>query len=120
MYLTYYEYLNMGGDTSLTHSGFDRIEREAEYIIKSQAGGRTGERIAALPVLPQSVKDCMFSLVELCAKNTPCTRQTVSESMGAVSKSYKTASDTELSERKTDIVETFLLYTGLLYRGAEM
>ena len=45
MYLSYNEYLQMGG--TLDSTAFPAAERKAERCINSQAGGKAGEKAGA-------------------------------------------------------------------------
>ena len=125
MYLTYAEYVEMGG--TLQNTAFSVAERKAEYMINSQSGGRTGERIKLLEAVPQEVKDCVFDIVSLSEAYTSGGRQIASESQsqGGTSESYSyvTKSAEEIQSEKQSIIEMYLsgvMYKGvsLLYRGA--
>ena len=98
MYLGHDEYEAMGG--TLDSSAFFIYSRRAEYMIRSQAGGQTGERID---------------------------KQVASESQsqGGTSESYSyvTKTDAEISERCGEIMGQYFYGGGLghlLYRGACM
>ena len=54
MYLDYQTYKNMGG--TLDNSAFNTAERKAEYLVNSQAGGKTGERLSEFETLPQRLR----------------------------------------------------------------
>lgn len=124
MYLEYDEYMTMGG--TLDSSAFYVSVRRAEYLIRSQAGGLTGERIDGLPELPTAVKDCIFDLVSFLS-NYAGGKQVASESQsqGGTSESYSyiTKTDAEISERCGEIIGQYFYGGGLghlLYRGACM
>lgn len=122
-YLTYEEYTKIGG--TLDDTAFATAERKARYLINSQAGGRTGERIGKLTELPQAVKDCTFDLISLMSAYSADEKQIASESQsqGGSSESYayETKTDEEVSQTCTEIIEQYLYGGGLgylLYRGA--
>ena len=77
MYLGHDEYEAMGG--TLDSSAFFIYSRRAEYMIRSQAGGQTGERIDNLSEIPEAVKDCIFDLVSFLS-NYAGDKQVASES----------------------------------------
>lgn len=123
MYLEYDEYVNMRG--TLEQSAFIPLERKARYLINSQAGGQTGERIGKLTELPQAVKDCMFDLISFLYVNSAGEKQISSESQsqGGTSESYSyvTRTDEEITRQCSDIIEQCFYgggIGGLLYRGA--
>lgn len=121
MYLTYEEYISMGG--SLDTSAFFAAERKARYLINSQASGQTGSRIASLDELPQAVRDCVFDLIEHMSEYEGRQISSESQSQGGASESYSYVTKTHddiLSECEEIICNSF--YGGgigdLLYRGA--
>lgn len=123
MYLEYDEYVNMRG--TLEQSAFIPLERKARYLINSQAGGQTGERIGKLTELPQAVKDCMFDIISFLSVNSAGEKQISSESQsqGGASESYSyvTRTDEEITRQCSDIIERCFYgggIGGLLYRGA--
>lgn len=123
MYLEYDEYVNMRG--TLEQSAFIPLERKARYLINSQAGGQTGERIGRLTELPQVVKDCMYELISFLSVNAAEEKQISSESQsqGGASESYSyvTRTDEEIARQCSDIIEQCFYgggIGGLLYRGA--
>lgn len=63
MYLTYDEYLDMGGET-LEETAFQQLEFEA----RSQIDWWTFSRLQKEEKLPEPVKRCMFKLIELLDK----------------------------------------------------
>ena len=125
MYLTYEEYKIMGG--TLEESALLPLERKARYIINSQTGGKTGERLSAMPEIPEAVKDCMFELVNHLAVNSfdGTNVQSESQSQGGRSESvtYSHLTKEESKAEIENIIYRFLScvkYNGvsLLYRGA--
>lgn len=125
MYLTYNEYHAMGG--TLEKTAFERLCRKAEYIINSQANGRTGERISKLTEFPQAVKDCTFELITHLSCNSfdGSGIQSESQSLGGQSESVtylhltKEQSETEIN----NIIYGFLCPVkingvSILYSGA--
>lgn len=106
MYLTYMEYMEMGG--TLEEAAFNDLEFEAESIINWW----TFSRLAKEESLPEVVKKCMYKLISLIndkqkamivdAQDSEGNIQAgiASESNDGVSTSYNTLS-------ATDAVETF-------------
>ena len=88
MYLDYQTYQKMGG--TLDNSAFTSLEKRAEYIINAHAGGKTGERIGKLSVLPNEVIDCTYEIVNLLSIAPADGRVVMSESqsLGGQSESY--------------------------------
>lgn len=123
MLLEYTDYRTMGG--TLEESAFNIWEKRAEYLVRSQAGGQTGERIDKLTELPEAVKYCIFDLISFLSVNSADDRQISSESQnqGGVSESYSyvTKTDDDISKKCTGIIEQYLYGSGLsylLYKGA--
>ena len=123
MYLTYNEYLQMGG--TLDNATFNLAERKARYLINAQAGGQTGERIGKLAELPQTVKDCTFDLVSFLAVCSADKRQISSESQSqggaSESVSYVTKTDEQITAECESIIYNDFHGGGvgnLLCRGA--
>lgn len=121
MYLTYEEYMQMGG--SLDYAAFSAAERRAEYLINAQSGGQTGKRIAALQEIPQALKDCVFDVILFRESNSGKQISGESQSQGGTSESYSYATKTkdEIQEELDDLISDILSGGGfgwLLYRGA--
>lgn len=121
MYLTYLEYGERGG--TLDDTAFARYEKRASKNIDAETHGR----VSRMSEVPESVKDCVFELVEYNRK-FDITAQTVtsrSQSAGNVSESesYATRSTEEVAADITEIIWTYLSTekddkgTPLLYRG---
>ena len=110
MYLTYQTYQNMGG--TLDNSAFTALDRKAEYLINSQAGGKTGERIGKLTELPQAVIDCTFDLIQHLSANAfdGSTVASESQSLGGQSESYSYSvlSKEQADSETEDIIFTYL------------
>ena len=124
MYLDYQTYQNMGG--TLDNSAFTTAERKAEYLVNSQAGGKTGERLSEFATLPQAVKDCMFELVNHLTEYGGKMVASESQSLGGQSESvsYVTVSAQEAQESVLDIIYRYLYPVKLngvsvLYGGAK-
>ena len=124
MYLDYQTYKNMGG--TLDNSAFTTAERKAEYLVNSQAGGKTGERLSEFETLPQVVKDCVFELVNHLSNYDGKTIASESQSLGGQSESvsYVTVSAQEAQEAALDIIYMYLYPLKLngvsvLYGGAK-
>lgn len=124
MYLDYQTYKLMGG--SLDTSAFNTLNRKAEYIINSQAGGKTGERIGKLTELPQAVIDCTYDLIHHLSRHAfdGSNVQSESQSLGGQSESYtySTMSKSESDNAIDDIIYMYLYPikingVSVLYRG---
>ena len=125
MYLSFYDYTKLGG--VLEETAFNSLERQARYLVNSQANGRTGTRIAKLTEIPECVKECVFELVSFFSVHNANEKQIASESQsqgGAnESLSYVTKTDAEINEKGNEIIYTFLMGGGfgwLLYKGASL
>nr|DAM30179.1 MAG TPA: Head Tail Connector Protein [Caudoviricetes sp.] len=123
MLLRFEEYLDLGG--SLSASAFSRFEKKAEYLIRRQAAGLTGERIDKLPAPPQAVKDCIFDLIAYFSGNTAKQIASESQSQGGVSESvsYVTKTPEQIQAECENIIRDTLFGGGcgeLLYRGADV
>ena len=124
MYLDYQTYKNMGG--TLDNSAFTTAERKAEYLVNSQAGGKTGERLSEFATLPQAVKDCVFELVNHLTEYGGKMVASESQSLGGQSESvsYVTVSAQEAQEAALDIIYMYLYPlkqngVSVLYGGAK-
>ena len=108
MYLNYQTYQNMGG--TLDNSAFTTAERKAEYLVNSQAGGKTGERLSEFATIPQAVKDCVFELVTHLTEYGGKMVASESQSLGGQSESvsYVTVSAQEAQEAALDIIYMYL------------
>lgn len=122
MYLSYTEYVAMGG--TLDGSAFSAAERRAEYLINAQAGGQTRNRLSKLPEVPQAVKDCVFELAGYLSAAPLPGKQVASESQsqGGASESYSyvTMTEEELMAKYETVIEDYFRGGGignLLYRG---
>lgn len=122
-YLSYEEYLNMGG--TLDSTAFNTAERKAVYTINAQAGGRTGERISKLENIPTAIKDCVYELISYQSKFPVNDKQIASESISqggrSESLSYAVKTSSEITEETEKIIYDNLVGGGfgwLLYRGA--
>lgn len=119
-YLTYNEYITMGGQLDI--AAYTSAEREAEYLINSQSAGQTGTRIAALPSIPQPVKDCVFALIEFGSKSgAQVASESQSQGGSSESVSYVTLTAEQILVEKERIVFDTFFGGGigsLLYRGA--
>ena len=120
-YLTYEEYLQIGGICDST--AFDRNITKATAIIDTE----THKRIWNMETVPQEVKALCRDLVELYARNNTSDKVVTShsQSAGAVSESvsYATVSQEEVKEMADNLVYDYLMSvdddngTPLLYRG---
>ena len=100
----------MGG--TLDNSAFTALDRKAEYLINSQAGGKTGERIGKLTEIPQAVIDCTFDLIQHLSANAfdGSTVASESQSLGGQSESYSYSvlSKEQADSEAEDIIFTYL------------
>lgn len=108
MYLTYDEYLEMGGNTNVDETAFENLEFEA----RSQIDYWTFDRLTKEEDLPEAVKRCMYwiitkliarqELLKASLPNTSSNNTTIStggimsQSNDGVSISYNTVSATSL------------------------
>ena len=125
MYLDYQTYKNMGG--TLDNSAFTALDRKAEYLINSQAGGKTGERIGKLTEIPQAIIDCTFDLITHLSVNAfdGSTVASESQSLGGQSESYSYSvlSKEQADSEAEDIIFNYLYPVkidgvSILYGGA--
>ena len=110
----------MGGN--LEEAAFIPLAKKAEYLVKSQASGRTGDRIAKLAVLPECIKECVFALVSF-FDGSEKQISSESQSQGGQSESYSyvTKTEEELKQAGENIIIEYLYGGGfgyLLYKGA--
>lgn len=120
-YLTYEEYLQIGGICDST--AFNRNITKATAIIDTE----THKRVWNMETVPQEVKALCRDLVELYARNNTSDKVVTShsQSAGAVSESvsYATVSQGEVKEIADNLVYDYLMSvtddngTPLLYRG---
>ena len=100
----------MGG--TLDNSAFTALDRKAEYLINSQAGGKTGDRIGKLTELPQAVIDCTFDLITHLSTNAfdGSTVASESQSLGGQSESYSYSvlSKEQADSEAEDIIFNYL------------
>lgn len=127
MYLTYDEFVNMGG--TLDKAAFNQLNRKSEYLINAQGNGKTGERISLLSPLPQAVKDCTFDLIMHLSENKfdGSKIQSESQSLGGQSESfsYTTLNKSEATEETNNIIFDYLYSVkidgvSILYLGANV
>ena len=121
IYLTYQEYLNIGGICDLT--AFNRFSDRAFSIIDNA----THNRIECMEEVPQRAKALCRDLVEYLARNdtTEIAVTSRSQSAGGVSESesYVTKTEVELQADIDNMIADYLLAetddngTPLLYRG---
>lgn len=124
-YLTYDEYIAIGGTSDA--SEFARNASEAAAHIDRY----TFRRVTKMAVIPESVKNCMFALVDVLggASTSRTGAAVASESNDGVSVSYVTSSPTESDKRLSALIaDTVHLWlsgetddngTPLLWRGVE-
>ena len=119
-YLTYEEYLDIGG--TLEETAFNRnIDRACGFIDI-----HTFNRLQNVLAVSRSVKACVRDLVEHLANNSKAAVTSKSQSAGGVSESesYATKTNDDFNAEMLDIVCDYLLPekdecgTPLMYRGA--
>ena len=107
-YLTYVEYLALGGST-MGEMPFNLLEFEA----RKQIDLRTFNRLKDLQNIPQEVKLCEYELINKLDSfnNTSSVGNAKSESIDGYSISYLSGSELSLSKNKEvdDIIRTYLL-----------
>ncbi len=135
MYITFDEYVNMGGDSELEETAFENLEAEARAIIDWW----TFSRLQKETEYPEAVKRCMFKVITLCdakqkamivdAQDSEGNIQAgiASESNDGVSTSYNTLSAKDAVDTFQKTIEsTIYMYLQgvrdslghkLLYRG---
>ena len=121
MWLTYAEYLSMGG--LLDEPTFSIYNKKAQVFIRAQAAGRAGLRIDELDEIPQAIIDCVFDLIQFFSTNTASSAiSSYSQSSGGVSESttYREA-EPSMQEAENIVIYNFfgagighLLYKGLI------
>lgn len=119
-YLTYDEYKALGG--SLDQTPFNLLEYEARRIIDN----RTLQRLKRIKEIPEEVKICVFSLINLLNSYTTenqTSKNISSESVGSYSVSYITGTQIQetiksKSAELNDVVLTYL--TGVIVNGEHL
>ena len=100
-YLTYEEYLELGGDLNIMP--FNLIEYECRKDIDDHTYGR----LKNFEEQPMDVKLCLYALInEKIEYNT--TRGKSSESVGSYSVTYDKPDTTEEKQKKARIIEKYL------------
>lgn len=116
-YLTYDEYKELGGN--LDQTPFNLLEFEARRIIDS----KTQQRLKNVKELPQQVKICVFSLVNLLNSYTTenqTSKNISSESVGSYSVSYITGTQIQetIKSKNAELTNVVLTYlTGVIVNG---
>ena len=121
-YLTYDEYIEIGGTLDLT--AFKRnIDRACGFVDL-----HTQSRLQTVLDVSQRVKACVRDLVEYLANNVSCVKAVTSKSQSAggvsESESYATKTDDEINAEMLCIVYDYLVTekddhgTPLMYLGA--
>lgn len=119
-YLTYDEYEALGGN--LDQTPFNLLEYEARRIIDN----RTLQRLKRIEEIPEEVKICVFSLINLLNSYTTenqTSKNISSESVGSYSVSYITGTQIQetiksKSAELNDVVLTYL--TGVIVNGEHL
>ena len=114
MYLTFDDYVNMGG--KIGYAAFCVYLRRAEAEINKH----TYRRLINSETIPEEVKSCVFELIELYDKKA---KQSIgSVSNDGVSVSYEAV---DVEKQTVDIIKSFLMHvpdstgTPLLYMGVD-
>lgn len=114
-YLTYEEYVGLGGKLSV--SPFNILEYEARRKIDE----RTQSRLVDVEVIPTQVKMCMFNLINTIdsylLESSNNNKNVASESIDGYSVSYISASDIQqvLTNKNKELDDVILTYlTGLI------
>lgn len=123
MILSFEDYRKRGGQ--LEETSFDRFNRKAEYLLRSQAAGLTGKRLDKQADLPQAVTDCIFDLVSYLEAETGAGQPSIkSESRSSdgvtESVSYSVKDEKTIRSEMEDIIFEYLNGAGLgtlLFRG---
>ena len=116
-YLTYAEYVELGGDMSV--SSFNILEYEARKKIDE----RTQGRLIDFTPIPVEVKMCMNNLINVInsyLKENSNNKNIASESIDGYSVSYMSASDIQQAfiNNNKEINDAILTYlTGLIING---
>lgn len=121
-YLTYEQYLNIGGE--LEETAFKRnIDRACSFVDL-----HTQNRLQSVSAVSDRVMACVRDLVEYLAKNVSGGRTVTSKSQSAggvsESESYATKTNDEINAEMLNIVYDYLISekdnngTPLMYRGA--
>lgn len=116
-YLTYDEYKELGGN--LDQTPFNLLEFEARRIIDN----KTQQRLKNVKELPQQVKICVFSLVNLLNSYTTenqTSKNISSESVGSYSVSYITGTQIQetIKSKNAELTNVVLTYlTGVIVNG---
>lgn len=116
-YLTYDEYKELGGN--LDQTPFNLLEFEARRIIDS----KTQQRLKNVKELPQQVKICVLSLINLLNSYTTenqTSKNISSESVGSYSVSYITGTQIQetIKSKNAELTNVVLTYlTGVIVNG---
>lgn len=116
-YLTYDEYINMGGE--LEPPVFERYEFAAEKAIDKE----TFNRVQSMLIIPNAVKMLVYELIAVNAKADISQEQVKSESVGSWSKTYADTNSEDIQRIKVDMIMDYLAGevddngTPLIYRG---
>lgn len=105
MYLSYSEYVSMGG--TLTETEFDRLNSKAQSILDLLTFNR-------ITNVNDNVKECIFELI---GTNQETISNVSSVSNDGYSITYKNRDDIE--QGNSDIVYRYFAHTDMLYRGTD-
>ena len=119
-YLTYDEYEALGGN--LDQTPFNLLEYEARRIIDN----RTLQRLKRIEEIPEEVKICVFSLINLLNSYTienQTSKNISSESVGSYSVSYATGTQIQetIKSKNAELNDVVLTYlTGVIVNGEHL
>ena len=119
-YLTYDEYEALGGN--LDQTPFNLLEYEARRIIDN----RTLQRLKRIEEIPEEVKICVFSLINLLNSYTienQTSKNISSESVGSYSVSYATGTQIQetIKSKNAELNDVVLTYLkGVIVNGEHL
>lgn len=117
-YLTYEEYVSLGGE--LSETAYCKYGYQAEMRIKADTHNR-------ITVPSEAVKQCVFRLTDILSKaDTTKVGDVSSFSHDGLSQSYAVKASEDYAKEAEEIIYTYLIHetgengTPLLYRGADV
>ncbi len=102
-YLSYYEYLNLGG--KIKEAPFNLLEFEARKIIDKYTSGR----LKNFREQVQEIKLCVYFLINEMHKDNSSDDNKTSESIGSYSVNYAVLNSSEKKKKYKSIVEDHLI-----------
>lgn len=116
-YLTYIDYKSMGG--LLDETAFKRYA----FMAQKEIDRETFNRVLNMSIIPKEIKMLIFELIQINSAGDISEERVLSESVGSWSKSYAETDFNSLTERKLQLIHSYLSginddkLTPLLYRG---